>query len=99
MPAGSTVGARRTSVLHRRGSNLRSDRHCRSDRDSQLYRPITILQPLGARRFASEALRKLPDRDRLRRDGARELVAVHPYVIVYDVAPSRVTILRIWHGA
>ncbi|CBS85595.1 protein of unknown function [Azospirillum lipoferum 4B] len=26
-------------------------------------------------------------------------MAVHPYVIVYDVTPPRVTILRVWHGA
>ncbi|CAO3405665.1 hypothetical protein [Azospirillum largimobile] len=35
----------------------------------------------------------------LRRDGTRELQTVHPYVIVYDVTPPRVTFLRVWQGA
>jgi plasmid stabilization system protein ParE len=29
----------------------------------------------------------------------RELVAVHPYIIVYRVKDDGVEILRVWHGA
>lgn len=66
---------------------------------------IGHFNPAAARRMAlrlrgaAQSLAEFPDRGRLRRDGARELVAVHPYVIVYDVTPPRVTILRVWHGA
>ncbi|NUB04536.1 type II toxin-antitoxin system RelE/ParE family toxin [Azospirillum melinis] len=66
---------------------------------------IGHFNPAAARRMAlrlrstAESLAEFPDRGRLRRDGARELVAVHPYVIVYDVSSTRVTILRVWHGA
>lgn len=66
---------------------------------------IGHFNPAAARRMAlrlrstAESLAEFPDRGRLRRDGARELVAVHPYVIVYDVGATRVTILRVWHGA
>ncbi|CAO3418162.1 type II toxin-antitoxin system RelE/ParE family toxin [Azospirillum endophyticum] len=45
------------------------------------------------------SLADFPDRDRRRRDGAWEMVAVHPYVIVYDVTLPRVTRLRVWHEA
>ncbi|WP_298368253.1 type II toxin-antitoxin system RelE/ParE family toxin [Azospirillum sp.] len=48
---------------------------------------------------AAESLAEFPERGRRRADGARELVAVHPYVVAYDVTPTRVTILRVWHGA
>lgn len=47
----------------------------------------------------AESLAEFPGRGHRRMDGARELVAAHPYVIVYDVAFTRGTILRIWHGA
>lgn len=66
---------------------------------------IGHFNPAAARRMAlrlrsaAESLAEFPDRGRLRRDGARELVAVPPYIIVYDVVPARVTILRVWHGA
>lgn len=66
---------------------------------------IGHFNPAAARRMAlrlrstAESLAEIPDRDRLRQDGTRELVAVHPYVIVYDVGTTRVTILRVWHGA
>lgn len=66
---------------------------------------IGHFNPAAARRMAlrlrsaAESLAEFPDHGRLRRDGVRELVAVPPYIIVYDVAPARVTILRVWHGA
>ncbi|WP_448191761.1 type II toxin-antitoxin system RelE/ParE family toxin [Azospirillum sp. sgz301742] len=66
---------------------------------------IGHFNPAAARRIAlrlraaAESLAEFPERGRCRADGARELVAVHPYVIVYDVASVQVTILRVWHGA
>lgn len=66
---------------------------------------IGHFNPAAARRMAdrikaaAESLADFPERGRRRTDGARELVAVRPYAIVYDVAPGRVTVLRIWHGA
>ena len=40
-----------------------------------------------------------PLRGTARSDGMGETAAVRPYVIVYEVRPDRVAILRIWHGA
>ncbi|HYZ61573.1 MAG TPA: type II toxin-antitoxin system RelE/ParE family toxin [Acetobacteraceae bacterium] len=41
-----------------------------------------------------------PRRGRPAKDGSRELLAVRPYIIVYDVdAKGNVEILRIWHAA
>ena len=31
--------------------------------------------------------------------GTRELVAISPYVIIYNVGANAVDILRVWHGA
>ncbi len=31
--------------------------------------------------------------------GIRELVAVHPYVVVYEIGYDAVVVLRVWHGA
>jgi toxin ParE1/3/4 len=66
---------------------------------------IGRFNPGAARRIAerlksaAQGLAEYPEIGRLRPDGTRELVAVTPYVIVYDVGPDRVTILRVWHGA
>lgn len=66
---------------------------------------IGHFNPAAARRMAlrlkaaAESLREFPERGRFRADGAPELMAVPPYVIVYDVDSTRVTILRVWHGA
>jgi plasmid stabilization system protein ParE len=66
---------------------------------------IGHFNPSAARRMAERiqtaalSLSEFPDRGRPRPDGARELAVIPPYVLVYDVAPGRVTILRIWHGA
>jgi toxin ParE1/3/4 len=51
--------------------------------------------------LAGDSLVVFPRRGRSGRvPGTRELVALAPYVIVYEVAePDRVTILRVWHGA
>ncbi len=63
--------------------------------------------PFAARRMARElllagdSLAVFPRRGRSGRvPGTRELVAVAPYIIVYEVMEAdRVTILRVWHGA
>jgi len=66
---------------------------------------IGHFNPSAARRMAERlkaaaySLAEFPDRGRPRSNGARELAVIPPYVMVYDVTPSRVTILRIWHGA
>jgi addiction module RelE/StbE family toxin len=31
--------------------------------------------------------------------GTRELVAVYPYILVYEIERDQVRILRVWHGA
>jgi len=49
---------------------------------------------------AGNALKAFPHRGRAGTEpGTRELVAVHPYVIVYDIGRNEVKILRVWHGA
>ena len=66
---------------------------------------IGRFNPAAAKRMAEKiraaalSLAEFPERGRSRHDGARELVIVHPYIIVYDVTPNRVIILRVWHGA
>lgn len=66
---------------------------------------IAHFNPTAARRISKAltsallSLASFPERGRLRSDGARELVAVTPYIIVYDLSPTRVTVLRVWHGA
>ena len=67
---------------------------------------ITLDNPAAARRVARElllagdSLTMFPHRGRHGRlPGTRELVAVFPYVIIYSVAPEKVDILRVWHGA
>ena len=50
--------------------------------------------------LAGESLATFPDRGRPGGlAGIRELVAMHPYLIVYRTAADTVTILRIWHAA
>lgn len=49
---------------------------------------------------AGDSLSSLPNRGRPGRiRGTRELVAVYPYLIVYEVGRETVHILRVWHGA
>lgn len=62
--------------------------------------------PLAARRVAQElyvagaSLAVFPYRGRRgRTPNTRELVAVQPYIIVYEIDRDIVTILRVWHGA
>jgi plasmid stabilization system protein ParE len=67
-----------------------------------LHNPAAAIQLNQALVVAADSLATFPDRGRLgRAAGTRELVAVWPYIIVYefDAAASLVRILRIWHGA
>lgn len=70
------------------------------------------LNPYAAERVvqevavAADSLTSFPYRGRSGRvAGTRELVAAHPYIVVYEVVAGEegeaesVTILRIWHGA
>ena len=49
---------------------------------------------------AGRTLASFPHRGRQGRvSGTREMVAVHPYAVVYTIERDLVTILRVWHGA
>lgn len=64
--------------------------------------PHAAANLLQALVLAGDSLAFFPYRGRLGlAEGTRELVAVWPYQIVYEVdeAANRVSILRIWHGA
>lgn len=72
----------------------------------RLVRHIAEENPLAARKIgrelvvAGDSLETFPNRGRRGRiRGTRELVAVAPYIIVYEVADSAVFILRVWHEA
>jgi toxin ParE1/3/4 len=48
---------------------------------------------------AGDSLSAMPNRGRPGRiGGTRELVALYPYVIVYEVRLESVVIQRVWHG-
>ena len=63
--------------------------------------------PIAARQIgrelllAGDSLTMFPRRGHLGRiQGTRELLAVRPYIIVYEVTEDgNVAILRVWHGA
>lgn len=61
--------------------------------------------PLAAQRFtarlvaAVESLAEHPNRGRPVGDGLRELVAVRPYLVLYEVTSEGVQVLHIKHGA
>ena len=66
---------------------------------------IGRFNPAAARRMAERikaaalSLAEHPKRGAPRDDGSRKLLIAPPYEIVYDEAPGRVTVLRIWHGS
>ena len=67
---------------------------------------IEIENPIAARRVARElllaadSLALFPQRGRIgRAEGTRELVALWPYIVVYEIDTDAVRILRVWHGA
>jgi addiction module RelE/StbE family toxin len=72
---------------------------------ARIHAFLSEFNPRAADRIAAKlinqarALKVFPRRGRLHKDGYRELVAVYPYVMAYDVSDTRVEILRIWHGA
>lgn len=73
---------------------------------SSLHEYIAQFDQIAAERVvrrifaAGASLAEFPERGRrgLRR-GTRELLSVRPFVIVYEVSPDAVRILRVWHGA
>jgi toxin ParE1/3/4 len=72
----------------------------------RIFRYIARENPVAAQRIAREltlagdSLALFPYRGRPgRTPGTRELSAVHPYVIVYEVERTDVTILLVWHSA
>lgn len=72
----------------------------------QIVTYINRFNPMAARRVAQaildagDGLARFPARGRFGSvAGTRELVTVWPYVILYEVEPDAVRILRVWHGA
>ena len=62
--------------------------------------PIAARKVARALLLAGDSLVMFPRRGRRGSDPAiRELVAVWPYILVYEVASDAVHILRVWHGA
>ncbi len=73
---------------------------------SRIARHIAEENPIAARQvfrellLAGKSLELFPYRGRPGLvPGTRELVAYHPYILVYRVANNGVAILRVWHGA
>jgi plasmid stabilization system protein ParE len=74
---------------------------------TRVIRHIAEENPIAARRvgrellLAADSLTIFPRRGRRGRiPGTRELVAVRPYIIVYELTEhDTVTILRVWHEA
>lgn len=64
--------------------------------------PAAAARLVEALILAADGLASFPERGRPgRAPGTRELVAAHPYLLVYvvDHAAQVVRILRVWHGA
>jgi toxin ParE1/3/4 len=64
--------------------------------------PRAAQQLLSALILASRSLVEFPEQGRVGAvPGTRELVTVHPYVLIYEIHPeaNRVSILRLWHAA
>jgi len=74
---------------------------------TRITRYIAEENPAAARQMgrelvlAGDSLGVFPRRGRRGRiPGTRELVAVRPYIVVYEVAEDNtIFILRVWHGA
>jgi len=67
---------------------------------------ISKEDPIAAQRVARElllaadSLQLFPRRGRVGRvAGTRELVAIRPCIIVYELAGEDAVVLRVWHGA
>jgi addiction module RelE/StbE family toxin len=66
------------------------------------FNPHAALRLLQALIAASKTLAEFPYRGRIGDvKGTRELVAVSPYVMIYEIdeAAQRVSIMRLWHSA
>lgn len=62
--------------------------------------PFAAEQVVQALTIAADSLATFPHRGRPGRvRDTRELVAVWPYILVYEVRDNVLSILRIWHGA
>jgi len=74
---------------------------------ARIVRHISEENPVAARQvgrelvLAGDSLSLFPHRGRVGRvPGTRELVAYHPYILVYRIAGNgEVHITRVWHGA
>ena len=77
----------------------------RADRDAILdyileSNPVAALRLAETLLVTGDSLATFPHRGRPgRAEGTRELVAVWPYILVYQTDGAAVTILRLWHGA
>ncbi|HEY1261176.1 MAG TPA: type II toxin-antitoxin system RelE/ParE family toxin [Stellaceae bacterium] len=71
----------------------------------EIYRYVAAQNPAAARRLvdnliaAGNSLMDFPRRGRPVGDDVRELVAVRPYIIQYEVTAGEVTILRVRHSS
>lgn len=72
----------------------------------RIVRYIAEENPIAARRIgrelliAADSLQLFPYRGRPgRAPGTRELVAVRPYVLAYEITGATIAILRVWHAA
>ncbi len=63
------------------------------------FNPLAAQRMVLRLRAAALGLHEHPQRGRALREDIRELTVVPPYVIRYQVAGSRVAIMRIRHGA
>jgi plasmid stabilization system protein ParE len=62
--------------------------------------PFAAERVVQALTVAADSLETFLHRGRPGRvEGTRELTAVWPYIIVYEVRAEAVVILRVWHGA
>ncbi|HYG89291.1 MAG TPA: type II toxin-antitoxin system RelE/ParE family toxin [Azospirillum sp.] len=73
---------------------------------SRIYDYISLFNPNAAQKLASRLfeaagqLERFPFSGRISGPvGERELAVVRPYILVYEVQPDLVRVLRVWHGA
>jgi len=64
----------------------------------RLFDPPAATRMFDAMTRLGDSLAEYPNRGRPGQHGTRELVTVPPYVMIYEVTGSRVTILDIRHG-
>lgn len=64
------------------------------------FNPVAARRIARELRLAGDGLALFPSRGRTGlTPGTRELVAVQPYVLVYEATAAEVVILAVWHGA